>query len=127
MGKPVSSNVSRVETKALNTKVNKRVFEAFKDYCAELGYPMNVVLETFMRQYTNGRFKLEEEDILKFKDNKYEVDTLNSTFSKEIYLNFKNTCKSNGYFVRYVVAAFMEKIATKEYVLEYVNLEEIKR
>ena len=49
MGKPVTSNVSRAETTALNTKVNKEVFESFKDYCAYLGYPMNVVLETFLK------------------------------------------------------------------------------
>ena len=66
MGKPVTSNVPRAETTALNTKVNKEVFESFKDYCAYLGYPMNVVLETFMRQYANGRFELDKEDILKF-------------------------------------------------------------
>ena len=74
-GKPVTSNVPRVETTALNTKINKEVFNAFKDYCGELGYSMNVVLETFMRQYSNGRFKLTEEDILKFKNDGKEVDT----------------------------------------------------
>ena len=87
MGKPVTSNVSRAETTALNTKVNKEVFESFKDYCAYLGYPMNVVLETFMRQYANGRFELDKEDILKFKNDGKEVDTLNTTFNKKRMLN----------------------------------------
>ena len=127
MGKPVTSNVSRAETTALNTKVNKEVFESFKDYCAYLGYPMNVVLESFMRQYANGRFKLTEEDILKFKNDGKEVDTLNTTFNKEIYLDFKSTCKGNGYFVKHVIIAFMEKFASKEYILEYVNLADIKK
>ena len=49
---------------------------------------MNVVLETFMQQYANGRFKIDAEDILKFKNDGTEVGTLNTTFNKEIYLNF---------------------------------------
>lgn len=126
MGKPVTSNVSRAETKPLNTKVNKEAFESFKDYCAYLGYPMNVVLETFMRQYANGRFKLDENDILKFKNDGKEVDTLNTTFNKEIYLEFKSACKLNGYFVKHVVAAFMEKFASREFVLEYTNVTDVK-
>lgn len=121
MGKPVTSNVSRVETTALNTKVNKEVFESFKDYCAYLGYPMNVVLETFMRQYANGRFKIDSEDVLKFKNDGKEVDTLNTTFNKEIYLEFKSACKGNGYFVKHVIIAFMEKFASRDFVLEYTN------
>lgn len=124
MGKPVSSSVPRAETTGLNTKVNKEVFEAFKDCCGELGYPMNVMLETFMRQYSNGRFKLTEEDILKFKNDGKEVDTLNTTFNKEIYTKFKSTCKGNGYFVKHVITAFMEKFASKNLILEYVNIAE---
>lgn len=127
MGKPVTSNVSRAETTALNTKVNKEVFESFKDYCAYLGYPMNVVLETFMRQYANGRFKLDEENILKFKNDGKEVDTLNTTFNKEIYLEFKSTCKANGYFVKHVIIAFMEKFASQDFVLEYTDISDIKK
>jgi hypothetical protein len=127
MGKPVTSNVSRVETTALNTKVNKEVFESFKDYCAYLGYPMNVVLETFMRQYANGRFKLDSDDILKFKNDGKEVDTLNTTFNKEIYLDFKSTCKGNGYFVKHVIIAFMEKFASREIILEYANISDVKK
>lgn len=128
MGKPVTSNVSRAKTTALNTKVNKEVFESFKDYCAYLGYPMNVVLETFMRQYANGKFKLDENDILKFKNDskEKEVDTLNTTFNKEIYTDFKSTCKGNGYFVKHVVMAFMEKFASRNFILEYVDITETK-
>jgi hypothetical protein len=126
MGKPVSSNVSRAETTALNTKVNKEVFEAFKDCCAELGYPMNVMLETFMRQYTNGKFKLDKDDILKFKNDEKEVSALNTTFNKKIYTEFKSACKGNGFFLKHVITAFMEKFATGNFVLEYVNVAEVE-
>lgn len=122
MGKPVNSNVPRVETTALNTKVNKEVFGKFKDCCAELGYPMNVMLETFMRQYANGRFEIKEHDILKFKNDGEEIDTLNTTFNKEIYLNFKATCKSNKFFVKHVLTAFMEQFASKNFILEYKDI-----
>lgn len=122
MGKPVNSNAQRVETTALNTKVNKEVFENFKDCCKEDGYPLNVLLETFMRQYANGRFKVNADDILKFKNDGAEVDTLNTTFNKEIYLEFKSVCRSQGYFVKHVITAFMEIYASRTLVLEYVNV-----
>lgn len=126
MGKPVSSNAQRVETTALNTKVNKEVFDNFKDCCKEDGYPLNVMLETFMRQYSNGRFKIDADDILKFKNDGAEVDTLNTTFNKEIYLEFKAACKGDGYFVKHVVTAFMEKYASRNFILEYVSVAEAK-
>ena len=127
MGKPVNSNAQRVETTALNTKVNKEVFDKFKDCCKEDGYPLNVMLETFMRQFSNGRFKINTEDVLKFKNDGAEVDTLNTTFNKEIYLEFKAICKTNGFFVKHVVTAFMEQYATRNFILEYTNVADIKR
>lgn len=126
MGGYIKRDVERVETTALNQKINKEVFDAFKDCCKEAGYPMNVVLETFMRQYANGRFKLRTEDILKFKNDKAEVDTLNTTFNKEIYLGFKSTCKVNGFFVRHVVTAFMERYSNRSLILEYVDVTDVK-
>ena len=126
MGGFIKRDVQRVETTALNQKVNKEVFDGFKDYCKELGYPMNVVLETFMRQYANERFHIEEDDILKWKGDDSELDTLNTTFSKEIYTDFKYACKSDGYFVKHVVTAFMEKFASRSLVMEYVSVAETK-
>lgn len=126
MGGFIKRDVKRVETTALNQKVDKEVFDAFKDICKEQGYPMNVVLETFMRQYANGRFYIKEEEILKYKGSDAELDTLNTTFSKEIYTNFKHTCKSNGYFVKHVVTAFMERYASRDLVMEFVDATEVK-
>ena len=126
MGGFIKRDVKRVETHALNTKINKEVFDDFKDYCKELGYPMNVMLETFMRQYANGKFRIDAADVLKWKNEDAEVDTLNTTFSKEIYLDFKSTCKCNGYFVKHVITAFMEKFASRKFILEYVDITETK-
>lgn len=126
MGGFIKRDVKRVETTALNTKINKEVFDGFKDYCKEAGYPMNVMLETFMRQYANGRFNISANDILKWKKDDSEVDTLNTTFNKEIYLKFKFACKDNKYFVKHVITAFMECFISGEYVMEYVSLADIK-
>ena len=122
MGKPVTSNVKRVETMGLNTKVNKETIIKFKDRCAYLGYPMNVILETFMQQYTNEKFDLSHEDIMKWKGDEGEIDILNTSFNKEIYLNFKTACKGNGYFIKHVITAFMEKFAEGNLILEYVDI-----
>ena len=126
MGGFIKRDVKRVETTALNQKVNKEVFDAFKDICKEQGYPMNVVLETFMQQYANGRFYIKDEDILKWKGDDSDVDTLNTTFSKEIYTNFKYACKDEGYFVKHVITAFMEIYAGRDLLMEFVTVAEVK-
>lgn len=124
MGGFIKRDVQRVETTALNQKINKEVFDNFKDYCKELGYPMNVVLETFMQQYANGRFKLNANDVLKFKNDGKPVDTLNTTFNKEIYTNFKSACKLRGFFVKHVITAFMERYASRSLIMEFVDTTE---
>lgn len=118
--------IEKIETAALNTKVNKEVFDNFKVRCLQLRLPMNVVLEAFMLQYTNGRFDLKEENIVKWKKIEGELDTLNTTFNKEIYLNFKKVCKNKKFFVKNVIMAFMEQFADREYVLECVDVVEIR-
>jgi hypothetical protein len=119
--------VEKVETKALNTKVNKEVFDNFKIRCLELRYPMNVVLEVFMQQYANGRFNMDADDIIKWKKDDSDVDTLNTTFNKKIYFDFKSACKGNGYFVRHIITAFMEKFANGNLALEYVEIAEVNK
>lgn len=118
--------VEKIETMALNTKVNKEVFDSFKVRCLQLRLPMNVVLEAFMLQYTNDRFNLRDKDIMKWKKIDGELDTLNTTFNKEIYLDFKKTCKDRGFFLKNVIMAFMEQFASREFVLECVDVSEIK-
>lgn len=119
-------DVERVETTALNTKINKEVFDAFKIRCKQQGYQLNVVLETFMNQFAAGRFKLSTEDIMKFKDDGKEESVLNTTFNKEIYTAFKDACKLRGLFVKHTLAAFMEIYATGSLVAEYVYISETK-
>lgn len=53
----------------LNTTINEEVLKSFRAYCKELGLPMNVLIESFMRQMSNGEFTLKIG-----KSNKIEVD-----------------------------------------------------
>ena len=121
MGKPVNSDVQRVETTSISQKVNKEVLDAFKDRCKYLGYPLNMLLETFMQQYADGRFDLDVEDVTQWKKNDSELDTLSTTFNKKIYTDFKAACKGNGCFVKHTLTAFMWKFVNENYVLEYVK------
>lgn len=46
------------ERSALNTTINKEIFDEFKKSCKKSGVPMNTLIETFMRQYNEGGFYL---------------------------------------------------------------------
>lgn len=41
-----------------NTTINPDIAKDFKEYCTEIGMPLNVVLEAFMRQFASGEFQL---------------------------------------------------------------------
>lgn len=126
MGGFIKVDAKRVETTALNTKINKEVFDGFKVRCKELGYPLNVMLETFMQQYANGRFYIEPENIVCWKSDQSEKDTLNTTFNKAIYAEFKSACKENKFFIKHVITAFMKKFVDEDYILEYTLKSEIE-
>ena len=112
----------RTEHVGLNLKINREVFNSFKDYCKKRGYPMNVMLESFMQQYANGRFQLNSEEINKWKGVECEIDILNTTIDKTIHKAFKSTCKGNGYFLRHVLMAFMAKLVSTQYNLEFAEV-----
>ena len=116
----------RMETAALNTQIHKELLEDFKTRCKQLEYPMNVMIETFMQQYANERFYLDPYDITKWKADDYELETLNTTFNKEIYTSFKKKCKDRGFFVKHVIMAFMETYLSTSFVLEFIEKDKIK-
>ena len=119
----IKRNIERVETQPLNTRIHRKAFNDFKDCCKHLGYPMNMVLETFMAQYANGRFVIAHDEIMKWKPEEYDTDVLNTTFCKEIHNAFKSRCRAQGYFLKYVLTAFMEIYAQQHIQLEYVDIE----
>lgn len=42
----------------LNTTIEEEVLNEFKDYCKELGIPMNVIISIFMQGFCRGSFVL---------------------------------------------------------------------
>lgn len=65
----IKTEVSPKPRAMLNTTINSEVLAEFKAYCKELGIPMNLLIEVFMKQAISGEF------ILKFgKNNNIEVD-----------------------------------------------------
>ena len=52
----------------LNTTINGDIMDSFRDYCKSINCPMNMVLETFMDQFSKGQFTF------KLSKNKMELD-----------------------------------------------------
>lgn len=78
-------DLSRIKVKAkpvkrgtLNTTINEDVLNNFKAHCKKLGLPMNMLLESFMNQFTSGEFVLKVG-----KANKITVDVAEVEDSKE--------------------------------------------
>lgn len=52
----------------LNTTINEDVLNNFRDYCKGINCPMNMVLETFMDQFSSNQFTF------RLSKNKMELD-----------------------------------------------------
>ena len=117
----IKVEAKKLPTKALNMQINKDIFYKFKVKCKERGLPLNVVIEVFMRQYGSRRYHLEQERILKWRDDNGETETLNSTFNKEVYDRFKYAVKYDGYFIKHVITAFVEDYVKNDLIMEYTE------
>lgn len=117
----IKINVEKLEVQVINTKINSKIFEEFQKKLKQQNISMNVVIETFARQYANGRYDLNEEDILKWKDDNGEVSILNTPINKDVYYQFKYKVKAGGYFVRHILSAFIEDYGKSEIVLELIK------
>lgn len=117
----IKVEAKKLPTKALNMQINKEIFYDFKVKCKERGLPLNVVIEVFMNQYANRKYHLDREDILKWKDDNRETETLNSTFNKEVYDRFKEAVKYDGLFIKHVIAAFVEDYVKNDLIMEYTT------
>lgn len=117
----IKVEAKKLPTKTLNMQINKQVFYAFKVKCKERGLPLNVVIEVFMNQYANGKYHLDREDILKWRDDNSKTETLNSTFNKDIYLRFKDSVKNDKLFIKHVITAFVEDYVKNDLTMEFVK------
>lgn len=115
----IKVEVEKLETKQINTQVNSEVFEEFQRKCRERNLQMCTVIETFARQYSKNRYKLDKENILKWKNDFGKTSTLSTPINKEVYNQFKDKVKANGYFVKHILMAFIEDYANKDLIMEF--------
>ena len=47
---------SKNDRAMLNTTISQDVMDDFRSYCKDMNCPMNMILETFMKQFANGEF-----------------------------------------------------------------------
>lgn len=120
----IKVSADKLPTKALNMQINKDIFHDFKVKCKERGLPLNIVIEVFMNQYANGKYPLDRENIIKWKEDCGETETLNSTFNKEVYNRFKDAVKGNGYFIKHVISAFVEDYVNSNLIMKFVNADD---
>ena len=117
----IKVEAKKLPTKALNMQINSEIFYKFKVKCKERGLPLNIVIEIFMRQYADRKYHLNEENIIKWKEDIGKTETLNSTFNKEIYDNFKYAVKSDGYYIKHIISAFVEDYVNNDLVMQFTK------
>lgn len=65
----IKADAKAIKRGSLNTTIREDVLIEFKQECKRLNLPMNLLLESFMRQFCDNEF------VLKFgKNNQIEVD-----------------------------------------------------
>ena len=117
----IKVEIEKLPTQFINTKIDSEIFEQFQKVCKQRNVPMNVIIETFARQYANGRYELSEGAILKWENKTYETSVLNTPINKEVYVKFKDVVKTKGYFVKHVLMAFIEEYGKNDLEMEFVK------
>ena len=117
----IKVEIEKLPTQFINTKIDSEIFEQFQKVCKQRNIPMNVIIETFARQYANGRYELNEGAILKWENKTYETSVLNTPINKEVYVKFKDVVKAQGYFVKHVLMAFIEEYGKNNLEMEFVK------
>ncbi len=119
MGRPVNSKVQREKTSSLHMDINENVFTEFKDSLAKYGYPMNVMLEIFMRQYVLGRIRLKNENIQKFKYDNGKTALLRTPVNQKVRENYFNYCRERKLPTKVPIMAFMKEYAEGKFTPEF--------
>lgn len=123
MASSIRIEVEKLPTQYINIKVNSEIYKDFQIRCKQQNIPMNVVIEAFARQYVNGRYKLHENDILKWENIPItkEDSVLNTAINKKVYNKFKEIVQIQEYYMRYVLLAFIEDYGKRKLVMEFVE------
>lgn len=117
----IKLEVEKLPVQPINTKINSEIFEEFQKKCKQQNIPMYIVIETFCRQYANGRCYLDADNILKWKENNGKTSTLNTPINKDVYNKFKNVVKVQGFFVKHVLSALIEDYVKNNMYLEFTK------
>lgn len=59
---PIKTGVKSKERSVLNTTIRSDVLKEFKEHCKKMGYPLNLILDSFMEQFVKGEFVLKLTD-----------------------------------------------------------------
>lgn len=113
--------VEKFEVQSINLMVNAEILNDFQRKLKQQNLMMNTVLTAFCRQYVKGSYVLNETDILRWENDNDETRMLNTTVDKEVYTKFKSKVKGEGYFLRYVLSAFIEDYNKNNLYLEFVR------
>lgn len=114
-------DVEKFELQPVNTKIDSDIFEKFQRKCKERNLQMCTVIETFARQYVNNRYILEEGNILKWANGSCKTSTLNTPINKDVYYQFKDKVKADGYYIKHVLSAFIEDYTKNNMIMEFVK------
>ena len=123
MGRPVNSKVPREKTAALHMNVNKYTFRKFRDSLAKYGYPMNMILEIFMRQYALGEILLDEENILFFEEYVGETELLRTPVNREVRESYFAFCRARNMHTKVPIMAFMQEYSEGKFVPEFRKIQ----
>lgn len=124
MGGFIRSNLERPKPKQINTTVNKEVYDDFKDWCKVKGYPINVMIETFMNQFVGGQFLIDYDKAKEMNKSAESKVTLNTTVNLKSFNKFKDCCKAMGYPINVILTGFMRQFIDEEYILEFRKIDE---
>lgn len=116
----IKIQTEKFELQPINTTINTEIFEEFQKKLKQQNIPMNVVITVFVEQYVNGRYKLNEKDILKWEGNNDETK-LSTSINKSSYIQFKEKVKSDGHYIKHVLSAFIEDYANNDLVMEFIR------
>lgn len=117
----IKIETEKFELQPINTTIDTEIFEEFQKKLKQQNIPMNVVITVFVEQYLNGRYKLNEKDILKWEGGGCKISRLSTQINKDLYIQFKDKVKSDGHYIRQVLSAFIEDYANNDLVMEFIR------
>ncbi len=89
---------------SFRTTITQEIYDEFRDTCKRMGVPMNIVLESFMKDFDMDEFR-EKKISLPIKSPK---SALRTTITQEIYETFRDICKRTGVSLNLVLESFMK-------------------